>query len=266
MDKDLKLDDCQLLRGDCLERMKGVGDKSIDCILCDLPYNTTGMKWDKLISAEFLWKQYERIIKDNGAIVLFSQQPFTTYLINSNIKLWKYNWIWIKEMGTNFMNANYCPLKVTEDICVFGKNAIAFTKEGNKMNYHPIKTIGKPYICKNGNKQENSYSILHSNNKVSGHITINDGDRFPVNILKFNRDKNKLHPTQKPVALLEYLIKTYTNEGEMVLDNTMGSGSTGVACVNTNRKFIGIELDKNYYDISCKRIKEAINEKKQQLF
>ena len=264
MDKDFN--GISLMQGECLEKMKEIENKSIDMILCDLPYNTTGMKWDKLIPAKYLWEQYERIIKDNGAIVLFSQQPFTTYLINSNIKLWKYNWIWIKEMGTNFMNANYCPLKVTEDICVFGKSPIAFTKEGRRMNYHPIKTKGRPYICKNGNKQDEHYAILHSNNKVSGHITINDGDRFPTNILKFNRDKNKFHPTQKPVALLEYLIKTYTNEGETVLDNTMGSGSTGVACVNTNRKFVGIEMDENYFNIARNRIDEAIREKEQDLF
>lgn len=250
-----------LMHGDCLDLMKNIADKSVDMILCDLPYNTTGLKWDSLIDLKSLWYEYTRIIKDSCAIVLFAQQPFTTMLINSNIEHWKYNWIWEKESGTNFINANYCPMKVTEDICVFGNGAISYTKNGNKLKYYPQFSEGKPYVCKNGNSKKNAYAILHSNSKVCGWETKNDGKRYPKNILRFNRDKNKVHPTQKPVALLEYLIKTYTNEGETVLDNTMGSGSTGVACVDTGRNFIGIELDDNYFEIAKKRIEQAEKEK-----
>jgi len=249
-----------LIKGDCLEVMKDLDDSSVDMILCDLPYNTTGLKWDSIIPFDKLWEQYKRIIKPMRAIVLFSQQPFTTFLISSNIEMWKYNWIWEKEMGTNFINCNYTPLKVTEDICIFGNGATSYTKHGNKLQYTPQMTIGTPYTCKNGNNKNNKYAILHGNSNVCGHITKNDGTRYPKNILRFNRDKNKHHPTQKPVALLEYLIRTYTNEGDLVLDNTMGSGSTCVAAVNTKRDYIGIEMDENYYNIAVKRVNDAKSE------
>ena len=236
-------------------------DKSIDMILCDLPYGTSACSFDKQIPTDKLWKEYTRIIKPTRAIVLFSQQPFTSLLINSNIKYWKYNWIWQKENGTNFPNAKYCPLKITEDICVFGDGAISYTPKGNNLIYNPQFTEGKPYTIISG-KQKSDSAIVRKGSRedFSGYKTINNGKRYPKNIIKFNRDKDKLHPTQKPVALLEYLIKTYTNEGDLVLDNCMGSGSCGVACLNTNRNFLGMELDKDYFNIAKERINNALEE------
>lgn len=225
-------------RGDCLELMKDIPDKSIDMILCDLPYGTTKNKWDSVIPFEHLWEQYNRIIKDNGAIVLFSQMPFTVDLVASNYKDFRYEWIWEKLSASGHLNANRMPMKKHENILVFYKKL---------PTYNPQFTEGKPYVA--------TYSTHSSNyGKQKDNITtINDGKRYPVDIIKFNNDRC-LHPTQKPVALLEYLIKTYTNEGEIVLDNCMGSGSTCVACVNTNRHYIGFELDPQYYDIACKRL------------
>lgn len=230
-----------LRQGDCLELMKDIPDKSIDMILCDLPYGTTKNKWDSIIPLDKLWEQYKRIIKENGAIVLFSQMPFTVKLIESNYKEFKYEWIWEKEQGTGHLNAKKMPLKIHENILVFYKKL---------PMYNPQWEYGKPYIA--------TYSTHSSNyGKQKDYITtISDGRRYPKDIIKIKRkstDKH-LHPTQKPVALLEYLIKTYTNEGETVLDNCMGSGSTGVACVNTNRNFIGIELDEKYFKIAEERI------------
>lgn len=260
MDKDLKLDDCQLMFGDCLERMKEISDGSIDMILCDLPYGTTACKWDNIIPFEPLWGQYKRIIKENGAIVLFGSQPFTSALVMSNPKLFKYEWIWEKSKASNFLLARKQPLKAHENILVFANGT---------PNYYPQKKQGKPYY-RGGVKDKHDNPEV-SNNIPNYHSHIRkseDGMRFPRSVQYFTTAEfdGKYHPTQKSVNLLEYLIKTYTNENNLVLDNTMGSGSTGVACVNTNRKFIGIELDDKYYDISCKRIKEAINEKKQSLF
>lgn len=227
----------KLLHGDCLALMKDIPDKSIDMILCDLPYGTTACKWDEIIPFKPLWEQYERIIKDNGAIVLTASQPFTTMLINSNIKLFKYCWVWEKEQDVNFLMAKKQPLKVHEDIWVFYKK---------QCTYNPQMTMGKPYISGKGDSGEVT-------GKVKKIQTKNAGTRYPKSIIRFNRERG-LQPTQKPVALLEYLIKTYTNEGETVLDNCMGSGTTGVACVNTNRNFIGIELDDKYFEIAKERI------------
>ena len=260
MNKDINIGDCQLMHGDCLERMKEISDGSVDMILCDLPYNETGNKWDSLIDTNELFKQYRRIIKDNGAICLFGSFKMGVRYMQVASDLYKYEWIWEKDNGTNAPNVNLQPFRVHEYIFVFSKGRCT---NGTRipMKYNPQKTIGKPYSQKSGKVSDNWKGGLRNV------ITINEsGLRYPKTIQHFCRDKNKLHPTQKPVALLEYLIKTYSNEGDLVLDNCMGSGSTGVACINTNRKFIGIELDKKYYDISCKRIKEAINEKKQQLF
>ena len=233
--------------GDCLELMKDIPDGSVDMILCDLPYGTTKNKWDSIIQLDELWKHYERIIKDNGAIVLFAQTPFDKVLGCSNLKLLRYEWIWVKESGTGFLNAKKMPLKNSENILVFYKSL---------PTYNPQMTAGKPYKCKQGSGSSN----WNYNQDCGGHITENNGERYPVNVIKFNRERNTQHPTQKPVALLEYLIKIYTNPGEVVLDNCMGSGSTGVACVNTNRRFIGIELDEGYFNIAKKRIEEAQNE------
>ena len=225
---------------DCLEGMKLLPDKSIDMILCDLPYGMTACKWDSVIPFEPLWEQYERVIKDNGAIVLTASQPFTTMLINSNIKLFKYCWVWEKEQGVNFLMAKKQPLKVHEDICVFYKK---------QCIYNPQMTMGKPYISGKGNSGEVT-------GKVKKIQTKNTGTRYPKSIIRFNRERG-LHPTQKPVALFEYLIKTYTNEGEIVLDNCMGSGTTAVACELNNRKWIGFEIESKYVEVTNKRLEQV---------
>ena len=229
-------------QGDCLELMKEIPDESIDMILCDLPYGTTKNKWDSVIPLNKLWKSYERIIKDNGAIVLFSQMPFSAELVHSNLKLFKYEWIWQKDNGTGFLNAKKMPLKIHENILVFYKKLPLYNPQ--------MRTGFKPYKCKQGRHSTN-YGAYEQ-----GHITESNGERYPIDIIKFKKDSG-LHPTQKPVELLEYLIKTYTNEGGAVLDNCMGSGSTGVACVNTNRNFIGIELDEKYFNIAKERIEKT---------
>lgn len=236
-----------LKQGDCLELMKEIPDKSIDMILCDLPYGTTKNKWDCPIDLEKLWGGYERIIKDNGAIVLFAQVPFNVVLGQSNLKLLKYEWIWHKDNGTGFLNAKKMPLKIHENIMVFYKKPPTYNPQ--------MRTGFKPYEIKKGHHGSNYGSDV-------GAVTISNGERFPIDVIDFKRDKDKLHPTQKPVALLEYLIKTYTNENETVLDNCMGVGSTGIACINTNRNFIGYELDEKYFKIAEERIrKEMDNEK-----
>lgn len=239
----------QLLQGDCLELMKDIPDGSIDMILCDLPYGTTRNKWDCIIDIDALWNQYKRIIKYNGCIALFSQTPFDKVLGSSNLKMLKYEWIWEKTESTGFLNAKKMPLKSHENILIFY----------DKMpTYNPQFTYdGKPY--KYG--KSNISSLNYGNSNGTNGIIENDGRRYPKSIIRFKKDKKKtsLHPTQKPVALLEYLIRTYTNEGDTVLDNCMGSGSTGVAAVNTNRSFIGIELDKNYFNIAKERIESVAN-------
>lgn len=250
----------KLIYGDCLAEMKNIPDNSIDMVLCDLPYGTTRNKWDSIIDLNELWGLYKRITKQDAAIVLFAQTPFDKVLGCSNLEMLKYELIWEKEMGTGFLNANYAPLKSHENILVFSKGSAAHN--GVPMKYNPQKTKGKPYICSQG-VMVNNYDTNHM---IEGIITKNNGERYPKSVLKFNRDKDKFHPTQKPVALLEYLIKTYSNEGDTILDNTMGSGSTGVACVNTNRNFIGIELNEEYFKIAEKRINDAIIEKETKLF
>jgi site-specific DNA-methyltransferase (adenine-specific) len=227
-----------LMLGDCLERMKEIPDGSIDMVLADPPYGTTACKWDSVIPLEPMWEQLKRVIKPNGAIVMTAMQPFTSVLVCSNLKMFKYQWVWQKEAGTGLLNAKKQPLRDHEDVCVF------YTKQ---PTYNPQYTEGKPYVAKKGGET--------SNYNPSGNVTtVSDGKRYPKTVQKFNRDKGKIHPTQKPVALLEYLIKTYTNEGETVLDFTMGSGSTGVGCKNTNRNFIGIEKDETYFKIAQERI------------
>ena len=227
---------------DCLEGMKRIDDKSIDMILCDLPYGMTYNKWDTVIPLDKLWEQYERIIKDNGAIVLTAQTPFDKVLGTSNLKMLRYEWIWEKENATGFLNANKMPLRKHENILVFYKRLPL---------YNPQMGKGKPYIDTNKNKNSPNYAKIKATPTV-----VNTGERYPVSIIKFNRDKEKLHPTQKPVALFEYLIKTYTDEGETVLDNCIGSGTTAVACLNTNRNFIGFEREEKYYNIATERIEK----------
>ena len=244
-----------LFHGDCLEIMKNIEDESIDMILCDLPYGTSACKWDSVIPFEPLWEQYSRIIKPFGAIVLFGSEPFSSALRLSNLDMYKYDWKWEKPNGANFLNFKYQPAKVHEDIMVFGKSATSYSKKGN-MIYNPHMTEGTPYNHKSGQQKQDNGHVLGSTvrSPIKQVYTENNGTRYPHSIQRFPLDKDKLHPTQKPVALLEYLIKTYTNEGNIVLDNCMGSGSTGVACINTNRRFIGIELDENYFNIAKERM------------
>ena len=244
-----------LRQGDCLEIMKDIPDKSIDMILADLPYGTTACKWDTIIPFEPLWEQYNRIIKDNGAIVLFGSQPFTSTLISSNLELYKYSWVWEKSKGANFTHAKNMPIKFHEDICVFSKAPIGHKVQlgERRMKYNPQGLIKVDKVWKRPKKYDSEHKLSRESHKLERVIEFTN---YPTSILKFGNSDNreKIHPTQKPVALLEYLIKTYTNEGETVLDNCMGSGSTGVACINTNRNFIGIELDENYFEIAKKRI------------
>lgn len=242
----------RLYYGDCLEIMPQIADKSVDMICCDLPYGTTKNKWDSVISLERLWEQYERVIKDNGAIVLFAQMPFTAVLASSNLSLLKYELIWEKESGTGFLNANYAPLKSHENILVFSKAPAAYTKTDNSpMKYNPQMESGVPYKCKQGGIGAN-YDYEHNVNVT----TVNEGNRYPKTILRFCRDKDKYHPTQKPVELIRYLIRTYTDEGETVLDNTCGSGTTAIAAIKEKRNWICIEKDDKYYEIAKKRIEQ----------
>ena len=235
----------RLMQGDCIKLMQSLSDNSIDLILCDLPYGTTRNKWDEVIDLDKLWEHYKRIIKDKGAIILFSQQPFSAKLIESNPKMFRYEWIWEKEQGTGFLNAKKMPLKSHENILVFYKKPPVYNPQ--------MRTGFKPYKT----KQKSTGSNYDKSKSV---VTISDGERYPLDVIRFKRDSNskKVHPTQKPVALLEYLIKTYTNEEDTVLDNCMGSGSTGVACANTNRNFIGMELNGEYYNVAKDRIERAV--------
>lgn len=242
-----------LLKGDCLEIMPFIPDHSVDMVLCDLPYGTTKNKWDSKIDLDQLWKEYKRIITDNGCIALFAQSPFDKVLGCSNLKMFKYEWIWEKSNTTGYLNCNFAPLKAHENVLIFSKSAASFVTDKSKaMHYFPQMSVGKPYKAISGGFSSN-YDPKHQRQIYHE----NKGTRYPKDIMRFAHDRKKYHPTQKPVDLLEYLIKTYTNEGMTVLDNTMGSGSTGVACVNTGRNFIGIELDDNYFDIAVKRIQEV---------
>jgi len=244
--KDYKM---QLIQGDCLTEMKNIPDKSIDLILTDPPYGTTACKWDIIIPLDKMWIQLKRIIKDNGAIVLFGSQPFTSILITSNLKMFKYCWIWDKSKAGNIFLANSQPMKVHEDIIVFGKD---------KTNYYPIK------IKRDKLKRSKNYGTgetMGGSKKPESKIYEYD-DKFPESIINFSNaeQSGKEHPTQKPISLMEYLIKTYTIEKEIVLDFTMGSGTTGFACKQLNRDFIGIELDPMYFKIAETRIKKAVRQ------
>lgn len=232
-------------QGDCLELMKEIPDKCIDAIICDLPYGTTACSWDVVIPFDKLWEQYKRIRKNNTPIVLFGSEPFSTYLRMSNIKEYKYDWIWEKSISTGNMNCNKMPLKSHEIISIFYKNL---------PMYNPQMTKGKPYVDNRinlGRQKSDLYgSFISHTNKIE-----NKGTRYPRSVIKFNNGNNKnIHPTQKPVALLEYLIKTYSNEGDLILDNCSGSGSTAIAAYNTKRNFICIEKDKDYYEKSVERL------------
>lgn len=246
----------ELFQGDCLEIMKNIPDKSIDMILCDLPYGTTACKWDSIIPFEELWNQYNRIIKEDGAIALFGSEPFSSYLRMSNIKEWRYDWIWNKIKPSNFQQMNRQPGKVYEIISIFSKTPAVFMKNKDSMRYYPQKIKREKVKKVNKTFYGSKNSTLHTNHSIVDLGAKEYEYKMPINILEYSNAniKGRLHPTQKPVELLEYLIKTYTNEGENVLDNCMGSGSTGVACKNLNRDFIGIELDENYFNIAKERI------------
>lgn len=231
---------------DCLEGMKRIPDKSVDMILCDLPYGTTRNKWDSIIPLDLLWEQYRRIIKDNGAIVLTAQTPFDKVLGVSNLKMLKYEWIWRKNKATGHLNAKKMPMKEHENILVFYKKLPTYNAQGLRKKEVPTLNKG----CR-GNKKEGAGG---TNYGKSNKDAIQTHSGYPKDILEFNVDMKPIHPTQKPVSLFEYLIKTYTNERETVLDNCMGSGTTAIACLNTNRNFIGFELDREYYNKSLSRI------------
>ena len=248
----------KLSQGDCLKEMRKIETGSIDLVLCDLPYGMTKAEWDHVIPFEPLWEQYLRITKENAAILLFSCQPFTTDLIMSNRRMFRYEIIWEKTQKLGFLNANRMPLRAHENICVFYRKLPTYNPQMSmaKATHRKIKQTTPDRCALYGSIKPNNY--------------VDDGSRYPSDVIHFsnwngalfgNVDKATKHPTQKPVPLLEYLIRTYTNEGETVLDNCMGSGSTGVASVNTNRNFIGIEIANEYYEIAKQRIDNAIQQK-----
>ena len=241
-----------LYHGDCLELMDNIKDKSVDMILCDLPYGTTACSWDVVIPFESLWKQYNRVIKDNGVIALFGSEPFSSFLRTSNLDMFRYDWYWKKTKQGNFAQAPYMPLKNIEIVSIFAKGKIANNSK-LKMNYFPQGLENCNKINNGGNKAND----FRPNRKPKLENHIQTKTNYPRQLLEFDSCLEFLHPTQKPTELLEYLIKTYTLENETVLDNCMGSGSTGVACINTNRNFIGIEKDDNYFDIAKNRIEKA---------
>lgn len=233
----------KLHNGDCLGVMRAIPDQSVDLILCDLPYGTTRNKWDSIIPLADLWAAYRRICR--GAIVLTAQTPFDKVLGASNLDMLRYEWIWRKEMGSGHLNAKKAPLKDHENVLVF---------YDKPPSYNPqMRTGFKPYAVKSGHGSSNYGAQQES-------VTVSDGSRYPVTVLEFPRDRDKVHPTQKPVALMEYLIRTYTNAGDVVMDNCMGSGTTGVACVHSDRSFIGIERDPDYFKIAQGRIDGALDE------
>lgn len=241
---DLHLEENSINLGDCLKLMNGIKDKSIDMILADLPYNTTNCSWDKMINLDKLWLQYERVIKDNGAIILTANMKFSNILQNSNLELFRYKWIWDKIIGVNFMNVNKMPNFGFEEILVFYKN---------QPTYKPQMEEGKPYKDNREINHRTNTEALGSRAKYVKQD--NTGERYPRGIIEFSaRNNNPLHPTQKPVNLFEYLIKTYTNKKDLILDNVSGSGTTAVAAVNTGRKYICIEKDGEYHQKSVERI------------
>ena len=235
------MEEIKLIQGDCLEVMKSIPDKFIDAIICDLPYGTTACKWDSVIPFEPLWAQYKRIIKDNGAIVLTASQPFTSALVMSNPKWFKYQWIWDKKIPSGMSYARFQPMRQHEDVLVFCSGKAPYNPQMIKRD-KPIKGGG---MSKGETTNNDKLIALHKTYEYKN----------PTTIIAFDKvRKGSIHPTQKPVALMEYLVKTYTNQCDIVLDNCMGSGTTGVACKNLGRKFIGIEQDANYFEIASKRI------------
>jgi len=239
----------EIYLGDCLELMpKHVEDKSIDMILCDLPYGITACKWDTIIPFDKLWQEYERVIKDNGAIVLFGSQPFTSALISSNYKMFRYEWIWQKNIPTGFTMAKTSPMKLHENIIVFSNGKLTYNSKGNYLKFNPQKTKRdkpiKGYAVKSDFLNDTTFD---KKERVYTH-------KNPVSIIEYKKIKKGLHPSEKPINLIEYLIKSYTNEGDLILDNTCGSGTTGLGAKNLNRNYIMMEQDPKYYEIACKRV------------
>lgn len=258
-------DSIQIYNADCLVAMKSIPANSVNLILCDLPYGSTKCKWDSIIDIQKLWEEYKRIlIKPTGVILLFAQQPFTTKLISGNYDWYKYNLIWKKNKTTQFLLANYRPMKCTEDICVFSPGgAAAASREKGNMTYNPQNLIPVNIVKKNSEKRIgkmlNQKHHLGENNKLISNKEYKQSfTNYPTEILEFDIENDTIHETQKPVKLIEHLIKTYSNENDMVLDNTMGSATTGIGCVLTKRRFIGIELEKKYYDLSKKRLTDSL--------
>lgn len=230
-----------LMRGDCLERMKEIPDGSVDMILTDPPYGCTKCKWDSVVNPKALWEQYKRVIGQNGAILVFGIPPFSAAFASANIGWFKYSWYWRRPHSTG-VNAYVMPLRTVEEIMVF---------YGKRGSYFPQFGKGKPYVAKAAAMERGTVDTQRE------HVTVSDGRRFPTMVLDFKKERG-FHPTQKPVSLLEYLVKTYTVEGATVLDNFAGSGSTGVACLRTGRRFIGIELDETYFNIACERLRKEV--------
>lgn len=242
-----------LIHGNCLEILGGVKDESIDLILCDLPYGTTKNKFDTQIDLKQLWEHYKRIIKKRGCIALFAQTPFDKVLGASNLEMLKYEWIWEKPMATGRLNCHFAPMKAHENVLIFSKSAACYVKNPeNAMKYFPQMTEGRPYKSISG-----SVSTNYDTKWAKKTLSINEGTRYPRDVQRVAHDRDKYHPTQKPVELCEYLIKTYTEEGDLVLDNCMGSGTTGVAAMNLGRRFIGIELEEKFFNIAKERIENA---------
>lgn len=255
----------RIIHGDCLEKMKLIPDSSVNLILCDLPYGTTKCKWDSIIDIDAMWKEYKRIlIKPTGVILLFAQQPFTSKLISGNYDWYKYNLIWKKNKTTQFLLANYRPMKCTEDICVFSPGgAAAASKEKGNMVYNPQGLVAVDITKKNSEKRIgkmlNQIHHLGPNNKLISNKEYKQSfTNYPTEILEFDIENDTIHETQKPVKLIEHLIRTYSNENAVVLDNTMGSGTTGIGCMRTKRQFIGMELEKKYFDLSFDRLTKEL--------
>ena len=253
--KSVILDNAVMYLGDCLEVMAVLPDASVDMILCDLPYGTTACKWDTVIPFEPLWAQYRRIAKPNAAIVLTAAQPFTSALVMSNPDWFRYAWVWVKNVPGGFAQAKNKPMPKHEDVLVFSSGKTGHVSQcRNRMQYNPqgLKPYGK--VVKNSAGHRASAFERRANARAS---YVQEFTGYPDSVLAFDCQRDGIHPTQKPVALMEYLIRTYTQEGEMVLDNCMGSGTTGVACVNLAREFVGIEIEPKYFDIACRRIEDA---------
>jgi site-specific DNA-methyltransferase (adenine-specific) len=242
--------------------MKQIPDKSIDCVICDLPYGSTRAQWDKCLPLDKLWEAYNRIVKDNGAIVLFGNEPFSSFVRMSNVSQYRYDWKWIKNRATGFANSNYRPMKRYEDIMVFSHSYASAGGKNNSMVYNPQGIVE---VNKKKKNTKNRYGLIGNNNVNCGenNVLMSNSEytqkytNYPDNLLYFDCETKNVHPTQKPVALIEYLVKTYSNYGDTVLDSCMGSGTTGIACKNLNRNFIGIELEKSYFEIAQSRIESV---------